>query len=85
MNVGSTFEPGTGDRENRESGANGRNIEDYVFNDPRSTGVERDWWDIQTSCTGGDMGSLSGGDLLSLEAPRLVSSKVCGLGVARSR
>ena len=36
------------------------------------TGVERDWWEIQTSCTGGDLGGLSGGDLLSVEAPHLI-------------
>ncbi|TNC69473.1 disulfide bond formation protein B [Rubellimicrobium roseum] len=37
------------------------------------TGVERGWWTIQTSCTGGgDLGSLSGADLLSTEAPRIV-------------
>lgn len=36
------------------------------------TGVERDWWDVQTSCTGGDMGDLSGADLLSTDAPRAV-------------
>lgn len=36
------------------------------------TGVERDWWDIQSSCTGGDMGGLSGADLLSMEVPRIV-------------
>ena len=36
------------------------------------TGVERNWWDIQTSCTGGDLSGLSGSDLLSTEAPRIV-------------
>ena len=37
------------------------------------TGVERDWWEGPTSCTGtGDLGGLSGTDLLSLDAPRLV-------------
>ena len=37
------------------------------------TGVERDWWEGPTSCTGtGDLGGLSGADLLSLDAPRLV-------------
>jgi disulfide bond formation protein DsbB len=37
------------------------------------TGVERDWWDIQTSCTsGGGLGGLSGADLLSTDAPRVI-------------
>ena len=36
------------------------------------TGVERDWWDIQTSCTGGNLGGLSGADLLSTDAPRAI-------------
>jgi disulfide bond formation protein DsbB len=36
-------------------------------------GVERDWWDIQTSCTsGGGLQGLSGADLLSTEAPRVI-------------
>ena len=35
------------------------------------TGVERGWWEGPASCSGGglDMGGLSGGDLLSLDAP----------------
>lgn len=36
------------------------------------TGVERDWWDVQTSCTGGDLSDLSGADLLSTDAHRMV-------------
>lgn len=37
------------------------------------TGVERDWWEGPSSCTGGgDLGGLSGGDLLSLDGPRLI-------------
>jgi hypothetical protein len=41
MNVWSDFDPGTGDRENRESGANGRNVVDYEANAPWFTEVER--------------------------------------------
>lgn len=33
------------------------------------TGVERGWWEGPTSCTGGGLGNLSGGDLLSLDGP----------------
>jgi len=33
------------------------------------TGVERDWWQGPTACTGG---ALGGGDLLSLDGPPLV-------------
>ncbi|WP_306004692.1 disulfide bond formation protein B [Aquicoccus porphyridii] len=34
------------------------------------TGVERGWWEGPTSCSGsGGLGGLSGGDLLSLDAP----------------
>jgi disulfide bond formation protein DsbB len=35
------------------------------------TGVEREWWEGPASCSGGglDMTGLSGGDLLSLDAP----------------
>ncbi len=36
------------------------------------TGVERDWWEGPTSCTGGGLGGLSGTDLLSLDGPSLV-------------
>ncbi len=37
------------------------------------TGVERDWWKGPSSCTGGgDLGGLSGADLLSTDAPRVV-------------
>ena len=36
------------------------------------TGVERDWWQGPTSCTGGGLGGLAGGDLLSLDAPRVI-------------
>ena len=36
------------------------------------TGVERDWWEGPSSCTGGGLGNLSGADLLSTEGPRLV-------------
>lgn len=37
------------------------------------TGVERDWWDIQTSCTSGSgLGDLTGADLLSTDAPRVI-------------
>ena len=38
------------------------------------TGVERKWWEGPTSCTGSGPGlsGLSGGDLLSTDAPRLV-------------
>jgi disulfide bond formation protein DsbB len=36
------------------------------------TGVERDWWQGPTSCTGGGLGGLEGGDLLSLDAPRVI-------------
>ena len=36
------------------------------------TGVERDWWEGPTSCTGSGLSGLSGADLLSTEGPRLV-------------
>lgn len=37
------------------------------------TGVERHWWTINTSCTGsGGLGGLSGADLLSTDAPRVI-------------
>lgn len=51
------------------------------------TGVERDWWEGPTSCTGGgDLGSLAG-DLLSTDGPRLVmcdqvSWEMLGLSMA---
>jgi disulfide bond formation protein DsbB len=32
------------------------------------TGVERGWWDIQTTCSGGNLDGLSGADLLSPDA-----------------
>ena len=35
-------------------------------------GVEQKWWDGPASCTGGGMGDLSGGDLLSFDAVRVV-------------
>ena len=35
------------------------------------TGVERDWWEGPTSCTGGGGGGLAG-DLLSTDGPRLI-------------
>ncbi|WP_432256184.1 disulfide bond formation protein B [Limimaricola sp. AA108-03] len=42
------------------------------------TGVERDWWEGPASCTGTgqSLGSLSGGDLLSMDGPRLVMCDV---------
>jgi disulfide bond formation protein DsbB len=38
------------------------------------TGVERDWWEGPTSCSGGatDLGSLDGAALLSMDAPAIV-------------
>jgi len=36
------------------------------------TGVERDWWDGPTSCTGGGLTELTGNDLLSFDGPMLV-------------
>lgn len=37
------------------------------------TGIERDWWQGPSSCTGGsELGGLSGSDLLSTDAPRVV-------------
>ena len=37
------------------------------------TGVERGWWEGPSSCTGtADLGGLSGGDLLSVEGPKLI-------------
>lgn len=35
------------------------------------TGVERDWWEGPTSCSGDSLGSLAG-NLLSTDGPRLV-------------
>ena len=53
------------------------------------TGVERDWWEGPSSCTGAGagLGGLDGTDLLSLEAPRLVlcdevSWQLIGLSMA---
>ncbi|MGR3463623.1 disulfide bond formation protein B [Limimaricola sp.] len=42
------------------------------------TGVERDWWEGPSSCTGTGqgLGSLSGGDLLATDGPRLVMCDV---------
>ena len=42
------------------------------------TGVERDWWEGPSSCTGSgpSLGSLSGGDLLATDGPRLVMCDV---------
>ncbi len=37
------------------------------------TGVERDWWEGPTSCTGGGgLNDLTGTDLLATDGPRLV-------------
>ena len=37
------------------------------------TGVERDWWEGPSSCTGtGGMDGLSGSDLLATDGPRIV-------------
>lgn len=37
------------------------------------TGVERDWWEGPSSCTGGGaLDGLSGSDLLAVEGPRVV-------------
>lgn len=37
------------------------------------TGVERDWWEGPTSCTGGgSLQGFSGSDLLAIEGPRVV-------------
>lgn len=37
------------------------------------TGVERDWWEGPTSCTGnGGLDGLTGSDLLAIEGPRIV-------------
>ncbi len=33
------------------------------------TGVEREWWEGPTSCSGGSLGSGAGSDLLSLDGP----------------
>ncbi len=41
------------------------------------TGVERDWWEGPTSCTGtGGLEGLSGADLLAAEGPRVVMCDV---------
>ncbi len=37
------------------------------------TGVERDWWEGPSSCTGGStLNGLSGSDLLAIEGPRVI-------------
>lgn len=36
------------------------------------TGVERDWWEGPTSCSGGGLDGLSGADLLATDGPRIV-------------
>lgn len=36
------------------------------------TGVERGWWQGPSTCAGGDLGGLSGSDLLSTDGPRLI-------------
>jgi disulfide bond formation protein DsbB len=37
------------------------------------TGVERDWWEGPSSCTGGSsLEGLTGGDLLAITGPRVV-------------
>ena len=37
------------------------------------TGVERDWWEGPSSCTGGGgLDGLSGSDLLAVEGPRVI-------------
>ena len=37
------------------------------------TGVERDWWEGPSSCTGGGgLDGLSGSDLLAIEGPRVI-------------
>mgnify|MGYP005990189537 CR=1 FL=1 len=36
------------------------------------TGVERDWWEGPTSCTGDGLGDLSGADLLSVTGDKLI-------------
>lgn len=51
------------------------------------TGVERDLWEGPTSCTGSGLGGMSGADLLSLDAPKLVmcdqvSWELLGLSMA---
>lgn len=35
-------------------------------------GVEQKWWDGPASCTGSGMGDLTGGDLLNMDAVRVV-------------
>jgi len=41
------------------------------------TGVEKDWWEGPSSCTGtGGMDGLSGADLLSTDGPRVVMCDV---------
>jgi len=38
------------------------------------TGVQRDWWEGPSSCTGSgqDLGAMTGADLLAVEGPKLV-------------
>jgi len=36
------------------------------------TGVERDWWEGPTSCTGSGLDAAGGADLLSFDGPRLI-------------
>jgi disulfide bond formation protein DsbB len=36
------------------------------------TGVERDWWQGPSSCSGGGLGGLSGADLLAMDGPALI-------------
>lgn len=36
------------------------------------TGVERDWWEGPTSCTGGGLDASSGADLLSMTGDKLI-------------
>lgn len=36
------------------------------------TGVERDWWEGPTSCTGGGLEASSGADLLSMTGDKLI-------------
>ncbi|MGR3485109.1 MAG: disulfide bond formation protein B [Paracoccaceae bacterium] len=36
------------------------------------TGVERDWWEGPSTCSGGGLADMSGAELLSMSGPRLV-------------
>ncbi len=40
------------------------------------SGVEQDWWEGPSTCTGGALGDLSGADLLSTTGPRVVMCDV---------